>query len=152
MSSSSEQFQTNQLPELENGQDIADDKTVWKGKLVLVVDDLAENLAVVSLDLQYRGYRVITAENGEAAVKIAQAAQPDVVVMDIGMPDVDGFEATRRIRNSPELGYIPIIALTAFSTDGFKRAAANAGVDGYLTKPVDFTKLHNLILHVLHLD
>ncbi|HYE74209.1 MAG TPA: response regulator [Blastocatellia bacterium] len=152
MGSSNDQYQTNQLPDYESIKDESDDAGPWKGKLVLVVDDLAENIAVVSLDLQYRGYRVVTAGDGEEAIKIALVSKPDVILMDIGMPDVDGFEATRRIRNSPELGYIPIIALTAFSTDGFKRAAANAGVDGYMTKPVDFARLHKLILHVLRLD
>ena len=65
--------------------------------------------------------------------------------MDIAMPDVDGLAATRRIRKHAELRHMPVIALTAFETQGFRQAAYEAGFDGYLTKPIDFEKLNNLI-------
>jgi CheY-like chemotaxis protein len=112
---------------------------------ILVVDDLTDNLILISLALQNQGFRVLTAQSGEEAIKIAQIARPNLVLMDIAMPDVDGLAATRRIRKHPELKHMPIIALTAFETLGFRQAAFEAGFDGYLTKPIDFNKLNNLI-------
>ena len=112
---------------------------------ILVVDDLTDNLILISLALQNQGFRVLTAQSGEEAIRIAQIARPDLVLMDIAMPDVDGLAATRRIRKHPELKHMPIIALTAFETLGFRQAAFEAGFDGYLTKPIDFNKLNNLI-------
>lgn len=112
---------------------------------ILVVDDLTDNLILISLALQNQGFRVLTAQSGEEAIKIAQVARPDLILMDIAMPDVDGLAVTRRMRKLPEFRHLPIIALTAFETLGFKQAAYEAGFDGYLTKPIDFQKLNNLI-------
>lgn len=112
---------------------------------ILVVDDVTDNLILISLALQNNGYRVLTAKSGEEAIKVALVAKPDLVLMDIAMPDVDGLTATRRMRKHPELRHLPVIALTAFETLGFRQAAFEAGFDGYLTKPIDFAKLENLI-------
>ncbi|HEX8176505.1 MAG TPA: response regulator [Pyrinomonadaceae bacterium] len=112
---------------------------------ILVVDDVTDNLILISLALQNQGYKVLTAKSGEEAIKIALIARPELVLMDIAMPDVDGLAATRRIRKHPELRHLPVIALTAFETQGFRQAAFEAGFDGYLTKPIDFEKLNNLI-------
>lgn len=112
---------------------------------ILVVDDVTDNLILISLALQNNGYHVLTAKSGEEAIKIARIARPDLILMDIAMPDVDGLTATRRIRKHPELRHLPVIALTAFETLGFRQAAFEAGFDGYLTKPIDFQKLTNLI-------
>jgi CheY-like chemotaxis protein len=112
---------------------------------ILVVDDVTDNLILISLALQNNGYRVLTARNGEEAIKIALIARPDLILMDIAMPDVDGLTATRRLRKHMELQHLPVIALTAFETLGFRQAAFEAGFDGYLTKPIDFVKLNNLI-------
>jgi two-component system cell cycle response regulator DivK len=112
---------------------------------ILVVDDVTDNLILISLALQSQGYKVLTTKSGEDAIKIALIARPDLVLMDIAMPDVDGLAATRRIRKHPELRHLPVIALTAFETLGFRQAAFEAGFDGYLTKPIDFEKLNNLI-------
>lgn len=112
---------------------------------ILVVDDVTDNLILISLALQNNGFRVLTAKSGEEAIKIAQIARPDLILMDIAMPGIDGLAATRRIRKHAELQHVPVIALTAFETLGFRQAAAEAGFDGYLTKPIDFEKLNNLI-------
>jgi CheY-like chemotaxis protein len=116
-----------------------------EGLTVLVVDDVADNRILISLSLQSEGFRVLTAGDGEEAVKIARLARPDLILMDIAMPDVDGLSATRRIRKLPELQHVPIVALTAFGTSGFQRAAYEAGFDAYLTKPLDFDRLNSLI-------
>jgi CheY-like chemotaxis protein len=113
--------------------------------LILVVDDVIDNAVLISLDLQAEGYRVITASNGEEAVKVAGVTQPDIILMDLGMPGLDGLGATRKLRENERLREIPVIAITAFSTEGFRRAAYDAGFSGYLTKPLDFDRLHKLI-------
>ena len=117
--------------------------------LILIVDDVVDNLALISLDLQQQGYRVITASDGEKAVRVAALTKPDIILMDIAMPGVDGLEATRKLREDKYMGSIPVIALTAYDTGGFRRAAADAGFDGYLTKPIDFDRLHELIKRLL---
>jgi CheY-like chemotaxis protein len=117
--------------------------------LILVVDDSADNVAVISLDLQQQGYRVVTASNGEDAVAVATQTMPSLILMDINLPTLDGLGATRRIRESDGLRDVPIIAITAFGTEGFQRAAYDAGVSGYLTKPIDFDRMHQLIARLL---
>ena len=117
--------------------------------LILVVDDSADNVAVISLDLQTQNYRVVTASNGEDAVAVATQMMPNLILMDINLPTLDGLGATRRIRETDGLRDVPIIAITAFGTEGFQRAAYDAGVSGYLTKPIDFDRMHILIARLL---
>ena len=117
--------------------------------LILVVDDSADNVAVISLDLQHQGYRVVTASNGEDAVNVAAQMLPNLILMDINLPSLDGLGATRRIRETEALRDVPIVAITAFGTEGFQRAAYDAGVAGYLTKPLDFDRMHQLIARLL---
>lgn len=112
---------------------------------ILVVDDYNDNLVVMSLSLQGMGYRVVTATNGEEAVLVAVLAHPDLILMDISMPQLDGFAAARRIHENDDLKEVPIIAVTAFATEGFRQAAFDAGFKGYLVKPVDYDKLQKLI-------
>lgn len=125
---------------LETMQETRDDS-----RTVLVVDDVSDNLILISLSLQDMGYRVLTAGNGEDALLVAQRARPDLILMDIAMPQQDGLAATRRIREDVDLQNVPVVALTAFDTDGFRQAAFDAGFNGYLTKPIDFVRLKNLI-------
>ncbi len=117
--------------------------------LILVVDDSADNVAMLSLDLQQQGYRVVTATNGEEAISVAFYTQPNLILMDISMPRLDGLGATRRIRENETLRDVPVIAVTAFGTEGFQRAAYDVGVSGYLTKPIDFARMHQLVARLL---
>jgi len=117
--------------------------------LVLVVDDTVDNLVIISLHLQQSGYRVVTATDGEEAIKVASLTHPDLILMDISMPGLDGLGATRKIREHPTLRPVPVIAVTAFTTEGFQRAAYDAGMEGYLTKPIDFERLNDLIRSLL---
>ena len=117
--------------------------------LILVVDDVIDNVTVISLNLQQQGYRVITASDGEQAVRVAAQTNPDIILMDIGMPELDGLGAARKIRESESLKSVPIIAVTAFSTAGFQRAAYDAGFDAYLMKPIDFDRMHDLVRSLL---
>ena len=122
------------------------------GQTVLVVDDMSDNIILISLSLQDMGYRVVTATNGADALAVAKLARPDLILMDIAMPQQDGLAATRRIREEAELQSVPVIALTAFDTDGFRQAAFDAGFSGYLTKPIDFERLRNLMSKLLVKD
>ena len=126
-----------------------EDQQQPRRKTILVVDDSNDNLVLVSLAMQDRGFRVVTASNGEEAVNTARIAGPDLILMDIAMPHHDGLEATSRIRDTEGFEHLPIIALTAFDTEGFRKAAHDAGFNGYLTKPIDFARLFNLIRMLL---
>src|SRR5215216_1930980 len=137
---------TSGLPAL---KDTSRAPTVEPKFLILVVDDSADNVAVISLDLQQQGYRVVTASNGEDAVAVAAQTLPSLILMDINLPTLDGLGATRRIRETDALREVPIVAITAFGTEGFQRAAYDAGVAGYLTKPLDFDRMHLLVARLL---
>ena len=117
--------------------------------LILVVHDHAESVALMSFDLQKQGYRVITGSNGVEAVKLASMMRPNLILMDISMPELDGLGATVKIREDEQLRAVPVIAVTALTTAGFRRAAYDVGFDGYVTKPVDFQQLHELIIRLL---
>src|SRR4026207_74451 len=95
--------------------------------LILGVADSAAHLAMISLDLQQQNYRVVTASNGEDAITIAAQTLPNLILMDINLPALDGLAATRKIREIDALREVPVIALTAFGTEGFQRAAYDAG-------------------------
>jgi CheY-like chemotaxis protein len=132
--------------------DISDRVTgglVKKDFLILVVDDQVDNVALLSLDLQQQGYRVVTASNGLEAVRVASLMRPNLILMDIGMPELDGLAATSKIREDETLRAVPVVAVTAFSTSGFRRAAYDVGFDGYLTKPIELQQLHELIIRLL---
>jgi CheY-like chemotaxis protein len=148
---------TTGLPSLNRLKEIGDDTKQGEvvsqpsgGRfLILVVDDSADNVAVMSLHLQDQGYRVVTASNGEEAISVAAQTRPNLILMDISMPGLDGLAATRRIRENDQLTDVPVIAVTAFGTEGFQRAAYDVGVAGYITKPVDFERMHILVARLL---
>jgi len=117
--------------------------------LILVVDDSADNVAMLSLDLQQQDYRVVTATDGDEAISVASLTLPNLILMDISMPRMDGLGATRRIREIDALRDVPVIAVTAFGTEGFQRAAYDVGFSGYLTKPIDFGRMHQLVAGLL---
>jgi two-component system, cell cycle response regulator DivK len=108
---------------------------------VLLVEDNELNLDMLSRRLQKRGYDVVVAVDGAQACDKASREVPDLILMDIGLPDFDGFEATRRIREDTATARIPIIALTAQAMDGDREKALAAGCDEHETKPVNLQHL-----------
>lgn len=140
---------TSGLPDFRRVDSPTEGKPTEPKFLILVVEDSADNLAVISLYLQHQGYRVVTANNGEDAVNVATQMLPNVILMDINLPALDGLGATRRIRETEALRDTPVIAITAFGTEGFQRAAYDVGVSGYLTKPIDLDRMHQLIARLL---
>ena len=140
---------TSGLPAFERKNVPREGRPIEPKFLILVVDDSADNVAMLSLDLQQQGYRVVTASNGEDAVTVATQMLPNLILMDINLPTLDGLGATRRIRENDVLREVPVIAITAFGTEGFQRAAYDVGVSGYLTKPLDLDRMHQLIARLL---
>jgi CheY-like chemotaxis protein len=140
---------TSGLPKLPQKDVPKEGREIQPKFLILVVDDSADNVAMISLYLQTQGYRVVTASNGEDAVTIATSMFPNLILMDINLPTLDGLGATRRIREMDALRDLPIVAITAFGTEGFQRAAYDAGISGYLTKPLDLDRMHQLIARLL---
>ena len=99
--------------------------------------------------LEAIGNRVLVAGDGIAAIELAQSKQPDIILMDIQMPELDGLEAIRRIRREPKLAKIPIIALTALAMDGDQERCLEAGANVYLSKPVRLKELVKIIQQLL---
>jgi len=102
---------------------------------ILVVEDQEDNRQILRDLLSSTGYEMVEAENGEEALTVAAAEQPDLILMDIQLPLLDGYEATRRIKANPALAKIPIIAITSYALSGDEEKARAAGCDDYVTKP-----------------
>lgn len=116
---------------------------------VLYIEDNPQNMRLVRKMLRIGGYDMIEAVNGLTGVAIAAREKPDLILMDINLPDIDGLEATARLKASPELAHIPVIALTANAMHGDRERFIAAGCDGYLAKPVTKNELLNTIAHFL---
>ncbi len=108
---------------------------------LLIVEDNEENWDMLSRRLQRRGYDVVRAIDGQQAVEQAETDTPDLILMDVNLPVMDGLEATRRIRERAGTRAIPIIALTAHAMAGDREKALDAGADDYHTKPVELPRL-----------
>jgi CheY-like chemotaxis protein len=108
---------------------------------ILVVEDNEENWDMISRRLQRRGYTVVRAADGQEAVEMAARERPDLILMDVSLPVLDGLEATRRIRAHAETQAIPIIAVTAHAMSGDRDKALQAGCDDYHAKPVELPRL-----------
>lgn len=106
-------------------------------KKILVVEDNETNLYLIRFILEKKGYAVVVATTGLGGVARAVDERPDLIVMDIQLPDIDGLEATRRIRASGADGEIPIVALTSYAMANDEEKALAAGCTGYFTKPID---------------
>jgi two-component system, cell cycle response regulator DivK len=103
--------------------------------LVLVVDDYGDAREMYAEYLQFEGFRVEQAENGQEALRRAEENPPDVVLMDLSLPVMDGWEATRRLKANERLRHVPVIALTGHALSGTAETAAQAGCDAFVTKP-----------------
>ncbi|MET0339951.1 MAG: response regulator [Polyangiales bacterium] len=106
-------------------------------KRVLVVDDNATNLKLITCLLATEPCEVVTATSAERALELMRAARPDLLLLDLQLPDMDGLELTRILRADPQLADLPIVAVTAYAMKGDEERAREAGVDGYVTKPID---------------
>ncbi|GAC1600197.1 MAG: response regulator [Acidimicrobiales bacterium] len=121
-----------------NSDDLVDDVTEGRhGPLVLIVEDNDKNLKLVRDLLQVKGFRTLEATDAGLGIALATEHLPDLVLMDIQLADMDGWEAMNRLRADRRTADIPVVAVTAFAMDGDRERFIDAGFDGYLTKPID---------------
>ena len=113
------------------------------GNNILCVEDNPDNMLLMQRALESRGYKLIKAKNGEEGVAMAEAEDVDLILLDISLPDIDGYEVARRIRSSSrnKLAYTPIIAITANALKGDAEKALSAGCDVYMSKPINIREL-----------
>jgi two-component system, cell cycle response regulator DivK len=108
---------------------------------ILLVEDNEMNRDMLSRRLRKKGFEIVLAVDGEQGVRLASADDPDLILMDMSLPVIDGWEATRRIKAAPETSRIPIIALTAHAMSDDRQKAIEAGCDDYDTKPIELPRL-----------
>ena len=108
---------------------------------ILLVEDNEMNRDMLSRRLERHGYRVVVAVDGQSGVEMALSEAPDLVLMDMSLPVLDGWEATRRLKAAPATRHVPVIALTAHAMSGDRERALEAGCDDYDTKPIELPRL-----------
>ena len=116
---------------------------------VLLVEDTEDNRQMMRRLLEMSGFRVVEALNGREAVAVAAEVKPEIILMDLSLPFVDGLAATRQIRKLPELRDVPIVAVSAHDTADFHSLALDAGCNAYVTKPVHYPELEDLVNSLL---
>ena len=116
---------------------------------ILVVEDYEDMSLAMRLALEHKGYHILEASDGAQAVKVAESVRPEVVLMDLNLPVLDGFGAAERIRANPELKETIIVAVTAYHDHDLRVRALAAGCNAFVTKPIDFEWLGDLISNLL---
>ena len=118
-------------------------------RLFLLVEDFEDSRFMMRQLLEMAGYNVVEATDGEEAIELAVAKQPELILMDLSLPKLDGLAATRRIRQQRGLSEVPIVAVSAHDSPGLRIEALAAGCDEYVTKPIDFDQLSSLLSRLL---
>ena len=116
---------------------------------ILYVEDNFDNRMLVRRVLEAEGYRVVEAENGTQGIEWLRSETPDLVLMDINLPEVDGYEVTKRFKQLPSMSNVPVIAMTANVMKGDREKTLAAGCDGYIPKPIDIDTLPDQIARFL---
>jgi two-component system cell cycle response regulator DivK len=116
---------------------------------ILVAEDNDINRELIRIVLEGQGYEVIEATTGKQALAVLEGTHPDLVLLDIQMPELDGYKVISLIRENPQLKSLKVVALTAFAMDGDRERAMQAGFDGYLTKPIEIASLKSSINSLL---
>jgi two-component system, cell cycle response regulator DivK len=116
---------------------------------ILVVEDYEDTSLAMRLALEHKGYHIVEASDGEQAVRLAERERPEVILMDLNLPVLDGFAAAERIRANPELKETVIVAVTAHHDQDLRARALAAGCNAFVTKPIDFEWLGDLISNLL---
>jgi len=119
-------------------------------RTILVVDDFDDTRLLLRTWLERRGFRVVEAENGIEAVDFANSESPDLIIMDMEMPQLDGLSATRRIRQQAKHADVPIVAVSAYGADQFRELALEAGCDEYVSTPFEPIALEGIIRQLMH--
>jgi two-component system, cell cycle response regulator len=126
------------------------DATSAQGR-ILVVDDNQDNVEIIATRLRFRGYSMEEASDGQQALRRVRENPPDLILLDVMLPDIDGYEISRRIKGDPTLPFIPIILVTARDTTQDKVMGLDAGADDYLTKPINFPELEARVRSMLRI-
>jgi two-component system, cell cycle response regulator DivK len=108
---------------------------------ILIIEDTENNRVLLTRRLKPRGHEIITADDAESGIALVESEKPALVLMDLGLPGMDGWAATRALKLNPATRHIPVIALTAHAMQGDREKAVEAGCDDYETKPIDFSRL-----------
>ncbi len=117
--------------------------------LVLIVEDNVDNYELVRFLLERAGYQVLSAANGLEGIDAAKREQPDLVLMDLSMPEMDGWKATAQMKAEETTRHIPVLALTAHTLPGDRKRAIDAGCDGYISKPINVASFDKLVATLL---
>jgi two-component system, cell cycle response regulator DivK len=112
---------------------------------ILIIEDTENNRVLLTRRLKPRGHEIITADDAEAGLPLVESEKPELILMDVGLPGMDGWNATRALKQNPTTRHIPVIALTAHAMQGDREKAVEAGCDDYETKPIDFDRLFEKI-------
>jgi two-component system cell cycle response regulator DivK len=118
-------------------------------KKILIVEDNPQNMRLIEMALSAESYTLLEATNGEEALEVARKEHPDLIIMDIQLPKMNGLEVTRKLREIPEFSRTPIIAITAYAMKGDEEKALKSGCNAYLSKPIRARDLPNLIAKML---
>ena len=116
---------------------------------ILIVEDNPQNMRLLEMVLRARNYALLKATDGEEALDVAMRERPDLIIMDIQLPKLNGLEVTRKLRETPELRHTPIIGVTAYAMKGDKERVIESGCDAYLSKPINTRDLPEVIARML---
>jgi CheY-like chemotaxis protein len=116
---------------------------------ILVVEDYEDTSLAMRLALEDQGYRILEAADGEQAVRVAARERPEIILMDLQLPVLDGLAATERIRSNPELRDVVVVAVTAHQEADYRARALAAGCNAFVTKPIDFEWLRDLLVNLV---
>ena len=116
---------------------------------ILIVEDNPQNMRLIEMTLRGKGYNLFKAIDGEQALDMAMREQPDLIIMDIQLPKLNGLEVTRKLRKIPAFSHTPIIAITAYAMKGDKERTIDAGCDAYVSKPINTRELPGMIAQML---
>jgi len=116
---------------------------------ILIVEDNPQSMRLIEMTLRAKGYKLLKVTDGEEALDMTKREEPDLVIMDVRLPKMNGLEVTRRLKEKPAFIHIPVIALTAYAMKGDKEKAIEAGCDAYLSKPVNTHELSRLVAEML---
>ncbi len=127
----------------------------WKKKVkemkekILIVEDNPQNMRLIEMTLRAKNYILLRATNGEDALDMAVRERPDLIIMDIQLPKMSGFEVIKKLRENPAFSHTPIICLTAYAMKGDKEKITESGCDAYLSKPINTRELPGVIVEAL---
>ena len=116
---------------------------------ILIVEDNPQNMRLIEMTLRAKNYTLLKATDGEEALDVAMRERPDLIIMDIQLPKMNGFEVTRKLRETPAFSHTPIIGVTAYAMKGDREKVIESGCDAYLSKPINTRELRDVIAEML---